>query len=164
MTISAFPTHRQIAEQRNTLVIQRRKEGLSLGQIAEEFKISRERVRQILNNTDAKLAKQLTRQITRQRTQNCPTAQRKVTIKNLLAQGVPLEDIQKTLDVSGIIFQRLLRLLKQDGVEIPGKRFYGILNFSKVKTLQDQGMTLEEIATKHNVSVANVKRILREKK
>lgn len=164
MTNYTAITPREIFDQRNTLVVQRRKEGLSLGKIAAEFQISRERVRQIIRRADPVLSKQLTKQIAKQRAQSRPRVVRKALIKNLLAQGKSLEEIQQTLDISGIIFQRLLRALHTEGVAIPGRRFYGILTFNEIKAMVDQGKSSKEIAEQYHVSISNVNRILREGK
>lgn len=145
---------------RNKEICQLRREGMALEDIASRFGITRERVRQIIEEYNAITdeANKVPRMFVRRFPSKAE--ERKAKVKALLLQGKKPPEIAAELGISGALMVSTLTLLRKEGFEVPKREGFGKINLTVAKRMRAAGATLQTIAARFDVTIPSVQQLL----
>lgn len=146
--------------ERDEKIVALRKQGMSLAEIGVLFAVSRERVRQIIDdyNNTASIIEQVPH--FNSATKKSEIEEKKDEIKALLVDGFTVSEIVRKLGVSGTMVGRVRALLRQEGILLSKKQKKNKIDVHVARRMRAAGATFQTIAHRFGVSVPTVFKLL----
>lgn len=146
--------------ERDEKIVALRKQGMSLAEIGALFDVSRERIRQIIDdfNSTASIVEQVPH--FNSATKKSEIEEKKEEIKALLVEGFSVGEIVRKLGVSGTLVGRVRALLRQEGVLLSKNEKKNKIDLQVARRMRAAGATFQTIAHRFGVSVPTVFKLL----